>query len=147
MATHYLEERTYETGDTIFVEGDIGSEMFIVLEGMVVVTKNVSGSEVYLATIERGDFFGEMAVLNSEPRQATCRAVKPTRLLAIRSGELLVKLRRDPTFAVEMLQKMSTRIRYLDEQLLGLMERERLSRQQVAKLQAKGEYPAALDQR
>src|SRR5687767_454794 len=98
MGAKYLDERTYDVGDVVFAEGDIGGEMFIVQEGKVVLTKKVAGREVFLAVQERGDFFGEMAVFDSQPRNATCVALEPTRLVALRSGELLVKLRRDPTF-------------------------------------------------
>ena len=146
MSTDYLDERTYETGDVIFSEGDTDSEMFIVQEGKVVVTKKVAGADVFLAMLDRGDFFGEMALLDSRPRHATCSALVPTRLLAIRSGELLMKLRRDPTFALEMLKNMSRRIRYLDDQMTKLMEDEMMSRQQFSKLLAKSEY-TKLDER
>jgi CRP-like cAMP-binding protein len=140
MAVKYLDERTYEPGEIIFGEGDTSTEMFIIQEGRVVVTKQVAGSDVYLATLERGDFFGEMALLDSQPRHATCAAVERTRLIAIKSGELLMKLRRDPTFALEMLQTMSRRIRLLDDKLADLMQSEAASLQQIAKLRAESEY-------
>ena len=140
MADKYLDERAYDTGDVIFAEGDHSSEMFIVQEGKVAVTKSVAGREIFLATMERGDFFGEMALLDAQPRHATCSALMPTRLLAIRSGELLIKLRRDPTFALEMLVNMSRRIRYLDDHVAKLMEDQMLSRPQLDKVIARSEY-------
>jgi CRP-like cAMP-binding protein len=136
----YLDERAYQTGDVIFAEGDVSAEMFIVQEGKIAVTKMVAGREVFLATLERGDFFGELALLDAQPRHATCHALVPTRLLAIRSGELLLKLRRDPTFALEMLQTMSRRIRYLEQQVTKLMEDEMFSRQAFTKVLARSEY-------
>ena len=136
----YLDERTYDTGDIVFAEGDPGSEMFIVSEGQVVITKQVAGRDVFLAAQGRGDFFGEMALLNPSPRHGTCVAVVPTRLVAIKSGELLLKLRRDPTFALEMLQQMSRRISYLEEEMAKLMEHELASRQELAKILGKSEY-------
>jgi CRP/FNR family transcriptional regulator, cyclic AMP receptor protein len=140
MSTTYLDRRFYDIGDVIFTEGDTSSEMFIVQEGRVAVTKDVAGREVFLAMLERGDFFGEMALLDSQPRHATCYAMAPTLLLAIKSGELLIKLRRDPTFALEMLQAMSRRIRYLDDHVTKLMEDQMLSRQEIAKALARSEY-------
>jgi len=141
MASPFLDERTYKSGDLVFTEGEKGAEMFIVQEGKVIVTRQVAGTEVFLATVGRGDFFGEMAVLESLPRSATCRALDDTRLLAIRTGELLMKIRRDPTFAFEMLQHMSRRIRYLDDQLALIMESEKLSREELDRLRATSEYP------
>jgi CRP-like cAMP-binding protein len=137
MSPRYLDERTYDTGDIVFTEGDHGSEMFIVAEGRVVITKQVAGQEVFLAVQERGDVFGEMSVLTSQPRHGTCVAAVPTRLVAIKSGELLMKLRRDPTFALELLQQMSRRISYLEEQMGQVMERELSARQELTRILAK----------
>jgi CRP-like cAMP-binding protein len=140
MASMYLDERTYAAGEVVFAEGDTASEMFIVQEGKVGIVKNVAGREVFLAAQGRGDFFGEMAVLDSQPRSATCFALVPTRLVAIRSGELLMKLRRDPTFALEMLQQMSRRLLYVEQQLARYMEHELESRQELSTIMAKSEY-------
>jgi CRP-like cAMP-binding protein len=140
MASKYLDERVYEPGDAIFKEGDTSTEMYIVQEGKVVITKAVAGRDVFLALLERGDFFGEMALLDSQPRHATCSALVRTRVVAIRSGELLIKLRRDPTLALEMLQTMSRRIRYLDNELVELMRNDLPSQARIGKLFAKSEY-------
>ena len=117
----FHDERTYEDGDLIVSEGEAGTEMFIIQSGRVAVTKKTADGDVHLAILERGDFFGEMSLLESLPRSATVRAVGPTKLLAIRSGELLMKIRRDPTFAFELLQRMSGRIRVLDEEIARLV--------------------------
>jgi CRP/FNR family cyclic AMP-dependent transcriptional regulator len=140
MAVKYLDERTFNTGDVIFSEGDTTAEMFIVQEGTVALTKLVAGREVFLGSQGRGDFFGEMSMLNSSPRHATCVAMAPTRLLALRSGELLIKLRRDPTFALEMVQQMSRRLAYMEEQVALLIEHQLEARQQLAKVMAKAEF-------
>ena len=140
MGAKYLDERTYDTGDIVFSEGDEGSEMFIVQEGKVVLTKQVAGRDVFLAAAERGDFFGETALFESQTRRASCSALMPSRLLAIRSGELLIKLRRDPTLAFEMLQQMSRRITYLESTLASTMEEELASRQEFARILATAEY-------
>jgi CRP/FNR family transcriptional regulator, cyclic AMP receptor protein len=119
----FEDEREFEDGELVVAEGDTGTEMFIIQEGRVAVTKKVGDADLRLAMLERGDFFGEMSLLESLPRSATVRAVGRTRLLAVRSGELLMKIRRDPTFAFEMLQHMSKRIRFLDEELVRLMQK------------------------
>lgn len=147
MTTGYLDERTYQTGDIIFAEGDTSTEMFIVQEGKVVVTKHVTGRDVFLATLDRGDFFGEIALLDSQPRTATCVAIAPTRLLAIRSGELLVKLRRDPTFALEMLHHMSQRLRHLNNEASRLLEEQVRLHDEFAKIATRSEFRIRPDQR
>jgi CRP/FNR family cyclic AMP-dependent transcriptional regulator len=145
MTSKYLDERTYAPGEVVFTEGETASEMFIVQDGKVGIVKSVAGGEIFLAAQGRGDFFGETAILDSQPRTATCFALVPTTLVAIRSGELLMKLRRDPTFALEMLQHMSRRIQYLEDQLAKQMEHELESRQELATIIAKSEYRAGED--
>ena len=112
---------TFEDGEVIVVEGEHGREMFVIQEGRVEVTKRVDGREERLATLERGEFFGEMSLLEGLPRHATVRALGRVRLLVIEPGSLLLRIRRDPTFAFEMLQHMSRRIRDLDDRLLALL--------------------------
>ena len=102
--------------------------------------KDVAGREVFLATLGRGDFFGEMPLFDGQPRHATCYALAPTQLLAVKSGELLIKLRRVPTFALEMLNTMSGRVRYLEEQVTKMLEDQLFSRQELTKALARTEY-------
>lgn len=113
--SRHQEVEEYEDGDLIVREGDASRVMFIIQRGGAVVTKQVGDSEVVLATLTRGSFFGEMSLLESLPRSATVRARGDTRVLVISPGGLLLKIRRDPTFAVEMLQQMSRRVRRLNE--------------------------------
>jgi CRP/FNR family cyclic AMP-dependent transcriptional regulator len=111
----------FRDGDIIVREGDLGREMYVIRRGRVEVTRSHDGRNVVLATLERGSFFGEMSLLEAEPRSATVRAKGDTELLVIEPGTLLLKIRRDPTFAFEMLQHMSRRIRNLDDQLMALL--------------------------
>lgn len=115
-------ERQYADGDIIFREGDETREMYVVQRGAVAITRMVNGREVVIETRGKGDFIGEMALLESLPRSATARAQGPTSLLVIYTGGFIQKLRRDPTFAFEMLQKLSSRFRKVHEQLMALME-------------------------
>lgn len=95
--------------------------MYVIQQGKVAVVKDVGGREVTLAILERGSFFGEMALLESLPRTATVRALGHAKLLVIRPGSLLMRIRRDPTLALEMLQQMSRRIRAIDDRLVALL--------------------------
>lgn len=140
MGSENSDVRVYQAGDIIFEEGDRGSDMFIVQDGSVTVTKKVLGKDLVLGTLERGDFFGEMSLLESVPRAATCRAAVLTTLKAIRTGELVLKIRRDPTFGVEMLQRMSRRIRYLNDQLTRLIASDQVSQEELQKAKAASDY-------
>ena len=111
-------QRSFEDADLIFMEGDDSREMYVVVQGEVVVSKSSGTTDVTLATLRKGDFVGEMSLLESLPRSATARAKGKTKLLAIQPGGFLLKIRRDPTFAFEMLQSLSKRIRTTNENLM-----------------------------
>jgi MFS family permease len=71
--------RKYRSGLQIVHEGDIGQEMFVIIDGHVEVTHD----ERSLASLSRGEIFGEVAVLRDQPRNATVHAVSDVQLLAI----------------------------------------------------------------
>jgi len=110
---------TVSDGEVIFEEGDNDREMFIIQSGEVEIVRNTLAGKVIITTLERGAFFGEMALLESLPRSATARSKGETRLVVVQPGGFLVKLRRDPTFAFELMQQLSRRLRlthqWLDE--------------------------------
>jgi len=116
---------TFADGELIVTNGDIGTEMYIITKGEVEASKVVNGETVVLARLKRGEFFGEMSLLEGLPRSADIRAVGETELLAMSSGGLLLRIRRDPTFALEMLQVFSSRLRHTTE----MYEQEVLRRQ------------------
>ena len=110
-------ELSYEPGEDVVREGDSGSRLFIIQSGGVAVIKRVGEREVELATLGQGDIFGEMSLLEGLPRSATVRAVEPTSVLVVEPGGFLLKIRRDPTLAFEILQQLSGRVRRLNGQL------------------------------
>lgn len=110
--------RQFNDGESIFLEGDESREMYVVVSGEVTVVKKSAKGEVVLATMKKGDFVGEMSLLESLPRSASAKAKGPTKLLVIQPGGFLLKIRRDPTFAFEMLQVLSRRIRITNDNLM-----------------------------
>ncbi len=138
-------KEVYQPGDIIVREGEETREMFVIQEGEVVVTKNVAGKELELARLGRGSFFGEMSLLESMPRNATVQASVKTRLLVIKPGSLLLTIRRDPTFAFEMLQHMSRRIRDMDERLVEIIRSGKSPAEmskEIERMRATSEYRA-----
>jgi len=117
MAAAAEREVDYDDGDLIVAAGDTGNEMFVIQRGAVVISRRRNGTAVELDRLERGQFFGEMSLLESLPRDADVHAAGPTTLLVLGSGGLLLRLRRDPSFALEMLQQLSHRIRALNARL------------------------------
>lgn len=69
------QERKFKPGDVIFREGEPGDAMWVVLEGRVMISKDIPGAgEEALAFLERGDYFGEMALIDNQPRSADAKA-------------------------------------------------------------------------
>lgn len=116
--------RAFKKGDTIIGEGDPGREMFIIQSGSVDVFKGEGEGRIHLATLQRGDFFGEMSILENVRRSATVIAREETSLLVLNAGNFLVKIRKDPTFAFSLMQRMSNRIRVLNEKLSAQKDAE-----------------------
>jgi CRP-like cAMP-binding protein len=110
-----------KSGDVIFKEGDLGTEMFVIHEGKVEIVNQVGDEEQLLAVLEKGDFFGEMSVLEDLPRAATARAVTDCRLLQINGSTFDQLLQGNPEIAVRMMRKLSRRLRETDDLLKSLM--------------------------
>ncbi|MDQ4143750.1 MAG: cyclic nucleotide-binding domain-containing protein [Actinomycetota bacterium] len=115
-------EWSFADGEYLFREGESGTEMFVIQEGQVTVTKRVGSQEIHLVTLGRGDFLGEMSLLEGLPRTADARAIGDTKVLAIGQGGLLMRIRRDPTFALELLNRLSGRVRELTDRVARLTE-------------------------
>jgi len=111
--------KDYKDGDNIFEENSVGREMYIILTGKVKVIKEKEGVETTLATLEEGDFFGEMSLFDNNPRSATVKAMGNVKLLEINQKNFLKKISRDPSLAFRMLEKMSQRIRKTDDKILN----------------------------
>jgi len=118
----------WSAGEWIFEEDSLGTEMFIVQEGQVEILKKIGddGAEQrQLSILDRGDFFGEMALLEELPRAAGARALTDVKLLEINGTTFDKMLRDNPEIAVRMMRKLSRRLRETDA-LLRELGAERL---------------------
>lgn len=106
--------REVVAGERIVRQGDEGVEMFVIQSGRVEISRGTGSARRVIATLGPTEFFGEMSLLESLPREADATAITDARLLVITQGGLLLRLRRDPTFAVEMLHSLSQRVRKLN---------------------------------
>lgn len=86
-SSNALAELHFEKGDVIFHEGDIGDYLYIIINGSVDVLKKKGDKDEKVATLTKGEFFGEMALLNERTRTATIRCDTPTDLLALRKSD------------------------------------------------------------
>jgi CRP/FNR family cyclic AMP-dependent transcriptional regulator len=132
--------KKFEDGEVIFLEGDDTREMYIVRSGSVAVSKRTQHGEISLATLTKGDFVGEMSLLETLPRSATARARGPTEVLAIHPGGFLLKIRRDPTFAFEIMQTLSRRLRTTNERLMRAVESGHVNSEKFSQILTSAEF-------
>ncbi len=111
----YLVE--HKDGEFIFREGELGTEMYIIHEGKVEILSGSGSKEQLLSVLEKGDFFGEMSILEDLPRAASARAVTEVKLLQINGSTFDQMLRSNPEVAVRMMRKLARRLRETDELL------------------------------
>jgi CRP-like cAMP-binding protein len=103
---HTMSEESFPAGQRILRQGFSGSGFFIILEGEVVV--QVDGADV--ATLGKGDFFGEISLLLGEPPVADVAATSPVRALQLAGPELREFLLAYPVVMYRMLQAVSRRL-------------------------------------
>jgi CRP-like cAMP-binding protein len=109
--THFPE------GHVLFREGDHGEDMYIVQSGRVAIKKKVKDGETVLAVLEKGDFFGEMAMLERLPRSASAEMQEAGDLIVISGDMFGDMIKSNPEIAVRMLRKQSIRLRDTNKQL------------------------------
>jgi CRP-like cAMP-binding protein len=114
--------RTYEDGEYIIRQGEIGYCMYVIQEGMVEIFLEEKDNEIPLMTRKAGDFFGEMALFDRDVRSASVRARGPARILTVDKKNLLPRIHQDPSMAFRILEIMSNRIRELLEEVNRLSE-------------------------
>jgi CRP/FNR family cyclic AMP-dependent transcriptional regulator len=115
-------------GTVIFSEGDEGHEMYIVHDGKVRITKRVRAAETLLAELDKGDFFGEMAILEKEVRSATATAATDAKLLVIDEKTFESTVKTNPDVAVRIMRKMAERIRDADHRIENLLIKDSTSK-------------------
>lgn len=138
-----VRERSFPKGHTVIREGRAGSGyMYVIRDGQVSVSKlSKDGREMILDFLRPGDFFGEMSLLDGEPRSASVRTLCETRMFVLSEGALLRALRGSPELALALIRELSRRLREVDEQVGGLYfhdvgERTRRALLRVAQEQA-----------
>jgi CRP/FNR family cyclic AMP-dependent transcriptional regulator len=97
-------EESYRVGDVIFKEGEVGDKLYLILEGRIRISREVSGmGEEALAILGPGAAFGEMALIDSSPRSADARVHERCRVLVLTKAALEDLLFLDKDLAYEIL--------------------------------------------
>ncbi|MCE5194348.1 MAG: Crp/Fnr family transcriptional regulator [Nitrospiraceae bacterium] len=99
-------------GETVFYQSDQSTDLYIVLDGSVRASLlNQEGQELILAAFKKGDFFGEMSLLDGMPRSATIIAVEDLILAMLKRELFLSAVKNDPMIAIDLLSSVVQRLR------------------------------------
>lgn len=102
----------YDASEIIFEEGSTGRELFVVLEGKVDIVKTNGESQTTIVSLGKGEFFGEMAVIDGSARSATAiAAAGGTRVMRINHARFVYLVSQQPAFALMVMDALSKRLR------------------------------------
>ncbi|HKW60832.1 MAG TPA: cyclic nucleotide-binding domain-containing protein, partial [Candidatus Dormibacteraeota bacterium] len=109
--------RHYVKGETVFRHGDVGAELYVIVDGEVRIHLDQAGREVTLARQGPGTVVGEMSVFDEEPRSASAQAAADTTLRVLRRDRLHAIVHEHPEVLLEFIKNLSRRLRAMDEKL------------------------------
>jgi CRP/FNR family transcriptional regulator, cyclic AMP receptor protein len=135
----------------LFHEGDIGDNMYIIQSGRVKISKRIRGVEKTLATLAKGEFLGEMAILNDKPRSATAETLDDCDMLVIDRKTFDTLIRGNAEIAVRFIKRLADRLRETNDQMEALMIKDNTSRlvsilaKHVKEQQKAGEFSLTIE--
>ena len=113
--------QVYKKDNMILIEEEIGSTMFIILDGRVKISRiSDDGREVILSILSEGDFFGEMSILDGQNRSANVVTLDDSKIMVIRREDFLKMLHDYPQIAINLLKELAQRLRRSDSQIKSL---------------------------
>lgn len=112
-----------DSGKVLFKENEEGEEMYIIQEGSVRISKTMDGKEHVLAVLGKGDFFGEMAIVNRVRRTATATAIGTVQLLAFNREGFLGMIEKNARIALNIIDKLCRRLQQADNQIQHLVKK------------------------
>ncbi len=112
---------TFEQDEIIYRQNDAGNCMFVIKDGEIGLFKTANGYTDKSGELSKGDFFGELSILESCPRTATAKALSHCQLVVIHRSTFVKMLKSNMEIAIRMLQKLSTRMRESDQKIDKLL--------------------------
>jgi len=109
--------RHFTKGETVFRRGDVGGELYVVVDGEIRIHLDHEGREVTLATQRPGGVLGEMSVFDEQPRSANAQAMEDTTVRVLRRDRLQAIVHEHPEVLMEFIKNLSQRLRAMDEKL------------------------------
>ena len=114
--------RKFQAKNLIFQEGDPGDHLIIILTGKVkILLSGKDGQDFILSIFGPGEFFGEMAILESAPRSASAFTVQPCEFFLLGQNDFTTLLQKNPRIAIKVLKNLSQRLRKTTEQVRSLV--------------------------
>lgn len=110
-------EHEYPTGRAVLMEDSWGNAVYFVISGWVKVRRTIGEDTRAIAILGKGDFFGEMAILDESPRSTDVIALSPVKLLSVSRNCFVQTLFKDPQLHHRMLQLMVRRLRHVNMRL------------------------------
>ena len=102
----------YDVGEVIFEEGSTGRELYVVLDGKIDIVKITGPTRTLIVTLGKGEFFGEMAVIDGSSRSATAISAAPkTKVMRINHARFVYLVSQQPAFALMIMDALSKRLR------------------------------------
>ena len=124
-----IREMKLPAGELVFAEHDLGDEMYIVHSGRIVIFNETRGGENVLDSIRSGGYFGEMAIIDEQPRSASARSAEDSVLLVLHKNDFSIAVHDYPEIAFEVMKEFIRRLREADQRirtLAGELQRGRV---------------------
>jgi CRP-like cAMP-binding protein len=116
-----MHEKTLGKGATVFHQGDGGGGMYLLLSGSVKISRTGrDGRDVTVAVLHEGNFFGEMSLIDGQPRSASATTTQSTRLLVLDREHFQRYVLSQARIVAKMLRELSKRLRAADQTIENL---------------------------
>jgi len=120
MELSVLERVVFKAGEDVFKDGEKGNNAFVVQEGLIEIVKGSGDEEVILGTIEKGGIFGEMALIDDQPRMASARAADDTTVIVIDRDMFRKKLAKSDPFVRGLLGIFTKNLRSMADRRVNV---------------------------
>jgi CRP/FNR family cyclic AMP-dependent transcriptional regulator len=120
--------RDFPAGAVVFEEGDPGSRMYVIISGEVRIVKRMGARTITLAHLGPGEAFGEMALLDGQPRSASAVVERAARILEIEEAAFEDLVRRNGEVALRLLRRLSGRLREANRQVRNFLSADATGR-------------------
>ncbi|MEQ8355530.1 MAG: cyclic nucleotide-binding domain-containing protein [Kiloniellaceae bacterium] len=121
-----MKRHNFKSGEIIFHENDVSNAAFLIIEGQVeILHRRKSGDKTTVAILERGEYFGEMGVIDDKPRSATATAKGDVACMSVSKEQFMDMLLHRPEESIELLKVLFERLRKANEKLALLEKAQR----------------------